>query len=294
MRALCLYRLGFDADAAAACRSFIEHFPLSRWVREARFWLGEHEFNNGLYPVAESNFIAFAQAYSTDAIADQALLLAGLSAARQNDYVRAAELLGLMARTYPESGHIDEARFIQADALCTLGEFGAAIVILDEIINKYPNSPWIPAVWCRKGDCQFALAPDEPSRYQDALDAYGIAANNASASLDLRVQAGYKAGTCLERIGRPDEALGQYYAAVMVRYFEATAKGVPVPPGSEVWVSRATFDAAELLEARQDWAGVLDLLQRLADAGLPGTEQVRDRIEKIKTRRKEAPESSGG
>jgi TolA-binding protein len=285
MRGMCEYGLMRDEAAVTTCLEFVDAFPKSRWLGDVRFWLGRYEYNHGEFAEAEAHFLGAADKPASAATAADALLWAGQSAASTKQYLRAVDHYSRLVHDYPDSPRLAEARFYQGDALSELGKFAEAILIFDEIILKYPQSDLVPAAWGRKGDCQFTLGNEDPARYEESIASYRTVVNHPSARPDLVIQANYKIGRCLEKTGRTQEAFDQYYLGVILKYFEDRSKGVWHDPVSKVWFTRAAFTAADILEARKDWRGLVNVLQRVVDAGVPAVDEARERIEKIKAER---------
>jgi TolA-binding protein len=283
MRGMCLYWQGRDEEAAAVWRSFIRAHPDSRWAPEVLFWSAKFEFNRGAHEAAEGLFLSFADKYPASPLADDALLRAATAATRRAEYQRATEMLGRLVKDYPHSDKMAEARFAQADALSQLAKHAAAILVLDEIIARNPDSDLIPAVWGRKGDCNFVLGADDPARYAQSLECYRATVANPKASLDLLLQAEYKIGRCLEKMGRADEALEQYYVNVILRYFADREKGVWHSEAAKVWFARAAFNAAALYEGQKEWRQAVKVLDRIVAAGVDGEEEARARIARIRS-----------
>ncbi|MBL7076310.1 MAG: tetratricopeptide repeat protein [Kiritimatiellae bacterium] len=281
-RAMCLYWMGRDEDAIAVCHAFAEEHPGSDLLPDVLYWLGKSNFNRGAYKAAEEHFEAFQAKFGEHQLADDSLLWAGRAAARENEYVRAIEILARMFKLYPASDKMAEGRFAQANAFVELANYSAAILIYDEIINKYSDSGLLGAAWGRKGDCQFTLGAEDPKRYQESIESYRVVANSHTAAPDEVLQAAYKIGRCLEKMERMDEALEQYYAKVIVRYLRAGEKGVWHNEAAKVWFTRATFSTADIMESREDWRGAARVLERVVKADVPATEEAKERIAKIR------------
>lgn len=284
-RAVCYYWMGRDEEALAACRAFIARHGDSGLLADVMFWVAECGYNRGRYEQAEKDFVAFAERFAGHALAEDALLWAGRAAAHRKEYVRSVELLTSLIKLYPECDKLAEVRFAQADALRELANHSAAILILDEIINTYPDSELVELAWGLKGDCQFTLGAEAPERYRESIAAYRVVANSSTAGADLVLQAAYKIGRSLEKLERVDEALEQYYAKVIVRFLRDREKGVWHNETAKFWFARAAFDAADILEARDDWGGVVRVLERVAQAGVPASVEARERIKAIRAER---------
>ena len=281
-RAMSLYWVGRDGEALATCRAFLNGYPQSRWAAPALFWIGTYHFNHGEFEAAEKVFLQYVAQYPRQEGADVALLRAGLAAARRNEFVSSVEILARLVKEYPESRKLADARFAQADAMSQLAKYSAAILIFDEIILKYPDSPLVPAAWGRKGDCQFTLGSDDPRRYEESMASYRVVANSATAPLDQVMQAEYKIGRSLEKLGRTDEAFEQYYVAVMLRFLEDRQKGVRHNEGAKVWFARAAFGAATIAEARKDREQAVRILERVVEAGVPAGAEAAERIRQLR------------
>ena len=282
MRGWSLFMMGREDEAVNVCRTFVERYGNTEWTPGVLFWLGEYAFNHGQYAEAEKAFVRLADAYAKDALADQALLWAGRAASRQKEYVRAIDLLARAAKTYPDSAHMDEIRFFQGDALSELGEFSQAILVFEDLIAKFPASPLVAAAWGRKGDCQFTLGTDDPRRYEEAMTSYRAVLNAPNAAFDLLLQAGYKLGRCLEKLGRRKEAFEQYYTRVVCRYLDEAAAGREPQSAAAVWFTKAAFSAADILEADKDWRRAVKVLERVVDAKVSASGDAQARIDRIR------------
>lgn len=283
MRAMCQYGLWRDEQAAAVCREFLQRFPESRWVPDAMFWLAGYAYNQGQYAEAERQFLALGDRFPSDPRADAALLQAGRAAQKSGEYRRAIDLLTRLVRQYPASSRLAEARFAQAECLAEVGEYGAAIALLDALLTSHSASEWVGAAWLRKGDCQFTLGAEDPKWYEDSLLSYRHATMIPEASPDLVLQAEYKIGRSLEKLGRTVEAFDQYYVRVVLRYLEYRQQGTWLPDDAQVWFTRAGFNAADLAEASGDWRRAVSLLERVAGSDVPASLAAAERANRIKT-----------
>lgn len=286
MRGMCHYWVGNDEKALAICREFLERFPDSQWIPDVFFWLARYEFNQvvrrgndaGSYAAAEALFAEFARRFPAHSLADDALLWAGRAAMNEQHYVRAIEYLAALVKTYPDSEKRADARLYQATALMDLANFSEAILLLDELLTR-PGGERLHAVaWLRKGDCQFTLGGENAQRYSESIESYRNALEQPSLSPELRLQAYYKIGRSLERIGEVDTAFQTYYEQVVVRYFSEREKGVWHDDGSRIWFTRAAFNAADIMAARKEWRKEVGVLERVARADVAGAEEARERI----------------
>ena len=186
-------------------------------------------------------------------------------------------------KDHPDGPYTAEARFEQGNALTEIARFGEAILIFQEIINKLPDSRVIPQTWLRIGDCQFMLGTEDMARYDAALTAFQAAVSHPAATSELSLQANYKIGRCLQKLDREDEAIQHYYAHVMMPYLRDSDAGIPQSETARMWFGRASRDAADSLERKQEWRKVISILERARDAGAPDEASIRQRIERIRS-----------
>ena len=277
MRGWCYYMLGKDAKALQACERFLVDYPQSEFAPDVRFWLGEHAFNLGDYETAEKRFDSVATDHPESLRASEALYWAGRAAAARRAYLAAnAHFNALMSR-YPDSPKLAETLLAQGDVLSELGQFPAAILAFNEVIVKFPQRPEAMMAWGRKGDCQYTLGQENKARYEEALLSYRTLLDFANAPVDLRLQAGYKTGRCLEKMGRSTAALDRYMEVVYAYLQEAKP-----PTEATVWFTRAAFGAAALQERAGKWKEAFGIYSRVADSGVPSAAEARDRMGRIR------------
>ncbi|MFC1462476.1 tetratricopeptide repeat protein [Verrucomicrobiota bacterium] len=285
MRGMCYYRMFQDAKALETWQDFSKRFPGSKLAPKVLFEIGKYHYNQKNYVAAEKQFLAFTDKYKSDPLTDNALLWAGISASRRKEYTRAIELFARMAKEFPSATKLmPKARFEQADSLIELGLYSDAITILDEIINKFPNSDLVLQSWLRKAACQFMLGAENKKRYEEAIKSSRVVVNSANASLEWRLEAEYKIGRCHQLVERENEALEQYHAKVMVEYLEAVETGIRPNEACKKWFTRASLNAADILEQRKEWRKVINILQRIVDAEVPASAKARERIKEIRAK----------
>lgn len=277
MRGWCLYLLGRDDEALQVCKQFLLDFPDSEFVPDVHFWLGEHAFNRGDYETAEQGFTRVAREHPDSPRAADAWFWAGRAATARRAYLAANEHFNALMAQYPDSPRLPETLLAQGDVLSELGQFPAAILAFNEVIVRFPRSSEAMAAWGRKGDCQYTLGPENPARYEEALLSYRTLLDFAGAPVDLRLQAGYKVGRCLEKMNRAAAALDRYME-VAYSYLQETAP----PQEATVWFTRSAFAAAALQERAGNWKEAVGIYRRVADSGVPSAAEAQGRMERIR------------
>jgi len=283
---LCLYGLGRDKEARAAAAAYLLDFPESARLPDMILWLGKFDFNRGRFADARRFFLDYVSRWPANAWADAALLWAARAAFGDRDFTGAVEAVTRLVREYPQSARLAEARLLQADALMELARFDEAVLLLEQVIAQAPDSDWAGQARLRKGDCLFTLGADNSQRYQDALTVYRELLQQPGLTATAAMQLRFKIGRCLEKMKRLDEAIDQYYAEVMIRYQEDRAKGVWFDETCSSLFVRAAFNIAELYEQMGQPTQAIGVLQRALQSGVPGAEEARQRIERLRKKRK--------
>lgn len=279
-RIMSLYSLGRDDESYRAGEAYLTAFPQSPRLPDLLLWLAKYDYNRGRLEGARERFLYYAERWPDGAWGDTALLWAGRAAFRLNDFTSAIEILGQLWQIYPESKQLAEGRFVQADALCELARFDEAVLLLNEVVARYPESDWITPAWGRKGDALFSLGVDNPSRFDEAIVAYREMLGRRDITPAMALQGEFKIARCLEKLKRTDEAIEQYYTHVILRFLETRARGLP-DADAAVWFALAAFNAAELLIQQGDTAAAARILRRVADTDVPGQAEARQRLERL-------------
>lgn len=282
MMTLCLYGLGRDQEARTAAASFLLDFPESPRLSDMMLWLGKFDFNRGRYAEARRFFLDYSDRWPTSRWADAALVWAARAAFAANDFTGTIELVTRMVRAHPQSARRPEALLVQADALMELARYDEAVLLLDQVISQSEASEWARLALLRKGDGLFAMGAGNSARYREALAAYRqmLAQNSLTPSLTLQLQ--FKAGRCLEKLKQIDDAVNQYYAEVIIRFLNERARGTWFDEHSTGLFVRAGFTIAELYEQKGHPAQAVRVLQRVAQSGVPGADEARQRIERLR------------
>ncbi len=277
MRGWCLYLLGKDAEALQVCEQFLKDHAGSEFEPDVCFWLGERAFNDGEYEKAEGRFAGVAADHPDSPRAADALYWAGRAATARRAHLAANEHYNALMARYPDSPRVAETLLAQGDVLSELGQFASAILAFNEVIVKFPQRPEALVAWGRKGDCQYTLGQENPARYEEALLSYRTLLDFAGAPADLHLQAGYKVGRCLEKMGRSTAALDRYMEVV----YSFLQEEQP-PAEAMVWFTRAAFGAAALQEGAGRWKEAVGIYRRVADSGVPAAAEARGRMERIR------------
>lgn len=102
---------GDYAAAEGAFSSFVETYPDSELVPNAKFWIGESFFQRGDYHNSARAFLEVSQSHADSSKAAESLLKLGLSLAALQQHAPACSSLNELTRRYPraDSSILDQA-----------------------------------------------------------------------------------------------------------------------------------------------------------------------------------------
>lgn len=280
-----LYSLGRDEESYRAGETFLTKFPQAPRLPDLLLWLAKYDYNRGRLQSACERFLLYAERWPDGMWSDAALLWAGRASFRLNDFTGAIEILGRLWKTHTESKRLAEGRFVQADALCELARFDEAVLLLGEVITRYPESDWVTPAWGRKGDALFSMGVDNPLRFEEAINAYREMLARRDITPAAALQGEFKIARCLEKLKRNTEAIEHYYTRVILKFLEQRTAGLP-DADAAVWFTRAAFNAADLLAQTGDTTAAIRILRRVSDIDVPGQAEARQRLERLEQTRR--------
>ena len=100
------------------------------------------------------------------------------------------------ARLWEGRGYQQQLNFDQANAL------------YDSVLATEKSGPNFVQASLLKGQCLFALGSQDPANYGLALAAFDQILKSKDGSIAERNEADVRAGKCLEKMGRTDDAMG--------------------------------------------------------------------------------------
>jgi hypothetical protein len=115
------------------------------------------------------------------------------------------------------------------------------------------------------------------------MQSYRAVAKSSGAAFDLELQAEYKIGRCLDKLGRKAEAFEQYYTRVVAGYLDHGGVSREVSAAAAVWFTKAAFAAADILEADKNWRRAVRVLERVVSARVPAARDAQERIDRIRS-----------
>ncbi len=256
---------------------FLARYPQSALAPEVQFWIADHHYRQKDFVKAQEQFQSLAKSYPASRLADTAEYFAARAAYLRQDYKTAIDLFEALVKSFPQSPLRCEARFGQGDAFAVLNEFDNALQVFDTLVREFPDCAVLCEAQGRKAECLYTL-----QRYEEAVAVFRLALDCVrDTDRNLRNQLYFKLGKAFEKWGKLDEALEQYLKAV----YETAAAADPNEPREQLWVGRAGWDAATILEQRQQWRDAITLYERLIQLCPDMKALLEDRIRKIRVER---------
>ncbi len=265
-----------DEPSIARARDFIAKYPKSAVLDEVRMKLGEIFFRHDDYLNAQEQFEKIANERPDSAHATAALFLAGQCSMKLLSPESLNHALDLFGRVAERRGPMEiHARLHQALVKTKLGAPEDAVKIYDSIITAQPPAELELrlAALTGKADNLVAMGRADVKNFASALTTYDQVIATAGASPTWKNQAAYKKAKTLEQQSQPDAALDVFYNIL---------KGAATGPRETFWFAKAGFDAAALVESRQQWKSAVGIYEKMAAIPGPHVEQAKQRVRRLR------------
>ena len=272
-----------SGEVIRLAKEFIARYPESVLLADVRMKLGQVYFAEDDYLHAQEQFETVAtisqRAASGAALSPEdasrrevALFLAGQCGMKMINTEALNHALELFDKVAERKGTFEfHARLQQAMIKKSLGSEDDAVKIYDSIIGAPAGiDPELRfAALIGKGDNLVALAQEtsesattiKEKALRDAIQTYDILLKHPEVGALWRNQAAYKKGKALQQLGLIDDALTVFY--------DVLARNAAEPQARETfWYAKAGFDAAGILESREQWKNAVSVYERMA--ALPG------------------------
>lgn len=237
----------------------------------------------GLLVDAQRVFLKLADDFPQNRFAAYGLLQAALTArtlGQESSRREAYNILERLVQSYPQSDLIFTARFAQGDLLRELNQFASALQTYESLVVDFPRHEDVRAAELAVADCHAALASIDASRLERALAGYERLQFLPTASLDLRLEAGFKHGYALARTGKPDRARQVWWPSVEpMLSSDATIAGL----GSRgrYWLARTMMELGLLHEQQGQLQQARDMFLLMLSLGLPRAEEARGALTRL-------------
>ncbi len=206
--ALKLYNEGFYDIAAQQFNLFVNRYPNSERVPDARYYQGMSLFQLGEYENARVEFQSLAVEFPDHSRAPEAWLKVGECYLKLHKPEEAARAFETVKVLYPNNANAPEALYRAARIYLSLNKLDKAEIILQDFLDRYPDSAVFPAgrllyaeLLVRKGN--FAQARKE---YEKVLK------SDAGAEVIARAHLGM--ARYYQELGLVEEAQKSYLAVI--------------------------------------------------------------------------------
>lgn len=288
-RAYLHFAYGHDEQARTDSYAFVRQFAEDHpdMAADVRLWLGDHYANHKDYGQAEQLFMDIVRAYPTSPDAPIALYEAArsafsLSQANDQEYQKPLAYLAQLFDSYPDAPDslIAEAQYLRGDIASVRGNFAEAIEWFQACAESVPRTELYYAAYGRLGECYYSLATvkeDPTADYQTALTYFHTIIDASNVKNSLVGMARYRAGKIYELLQQTDNAVEQYVHI----FFEADQGFRNRKIADWYYFARSGFDLAKIYLVRNEYTSARSVYKRLADAGLPISEEAQLRAAEI-------------
>jgi tetratricopeptide (TPR) repeat protein len=270
LQAKARFRLGEPEEALKILASLRADFPKAdaavySYIDEADYYAENNRFVD-----AQGRLTKLADDFKQHPYAPYALYRAALNAEQRGQdefYEEAYRILERLVRTYPQDDHVFYARLKQGDLARRLNDFPRARLTYEYLINNYAQHPGVLAAELALAACHRAqITPGDVSHYESALTILERLQDLPTASVDLRVEAGFQLGDLLAtRAKSPDAARAQaVWWTLVTTYLLDETQAEKLGTKGRYWIARALLrfgdlrrDAGDLEEARNAYELVL-------------------------------------
>ncbi|MCS7009549.1 MAG: soluble NSF attachment family protein, partial [Chthoniobacterales bacterium] len=257
--------------ASQLAESFLTKYPHSEFVPVVQLKLADYTYRRGDFLAAKARYDRLAQETTDPAIAVYAWFFAGKCAARlqsENSIDEAIQCYEEAARYGGELGL--RARFEQAMIYSSLGRYGEAIALLERVASN-SNDPILKAeAFLKIGDNWFTS--DNPQNKLQAIEIWKKLGKNEEFPIGSRAKALLRAGLATSDLGNDQEALSLLFDA-----FEISKQN----PDAARTGDSAAFEAARLLEKRQNWKDAVAVYEEIARQQGPRSLEAKNRAVRI-------------
>lgn len=218
----------------------ISRWSRSAWVDDATFLIGMSYYQMGQYKKAVKHFEQLAIAFPHSRFAPGAELHRGLALLRDGEYGLALVVLEDLRRRYPRMG--DAAAYHLASSFYSREDYARAADSLAAFAGRYPRSRYLPAAAEQLADACLRL-----KRWDQAEYWYRRRVQLASDPKERALARLQTAGMLIEQGKYADAA--QQAKAVLGRYRDLDDR-------ARLVLGRAEYEQGRYKEALETWAGV--------------------------------------
>lgn len=277
------FQLGQSEAALTVLQSLREAYPDSDAAVFSFIEEAGAEAEQGQLVRAQQLLAELILEYPNNRYAPYALYQSALLAEsrREDTYLReAVTKIEQLVTDYPGSELVFYARFKQGDILRKMGEWEPARQAYSEILRLFPNHPDRWAAQMAMGDTLAAQAGSDLTLQDSAAAIYERMRDVASAPVELRVEAGFKAGNSLARRGRLDRAAETWWQ-VVDEFLVQNDNPETLGSRGRYWLARMLAQLGEVLEQQGNLAEARRAYAMVPQWGLPEQDWARAQLARL-------------
>lgn len=222
---------------------------------------------------AQRSLVALVDRFATSTLAPVALWEAALMAEQRalaSTFAEALRLLERLVRDYPEHELVFFARLRQAEITQRMGDFPAARLLYERLLNTDPDHPERGLAELGRADA--LLAEARPDARALAALIYERLGADAGVAPVVRAEAAHKWGLALQQAGRRDAAEAAWW-----QHVESGRAGLSAP--ERYWWARSGLHLARALERSGRDEAAAQVYAQIASASGAGRAWARQRLE---------------
>ena len=173
-------------------------------VDDALLLMGKCYYGKREYETAIAQFDALVLNYPDSDLVAEALFFTGLCYNRLRNFATADQIFSSLLAEHPRFARQDEILFIAAEGLESADDPAGALRQYGRLLQSFPKSRQREGALERVGEIHF-----EAGRFDSALTAYAELARTSQDD-QVYLEAQFRRGACLVRLGRGEEALSVY------------------------------------------------------------------------------------
>lgn len=205
------------AAAAQAFAKFAASFPKSPLAPEANEHVADFAYQNKDYPAAAAAYYAVTEKSAGTERGERATYWLGWAYYQQADYSRAEQTFRFQIREYPRGALAQDAAFMVAESLFRQEKYAAAISAYAQVQKPSNQESLVLAA------IHAAQAAAHLKQWQKGLDLL-LGAQKQFPDSPLLPEILYEQGRAQRGLGRSDQAVAAYQAAIVHSQGEAAAR----------------------------------------------------------------------
>ncbi|NLG13000.1 MAG: tetratricopeptide repeat protein [Lentisphaerae bacterium] len=299
-RVLVKLRQNLNQSAIEDADLFFKQFPLNPLAAELYIIIADLHASQNEWSLAQNRYLSLKAAFPNSKLQALAIYEAANCAYKLNEYEGALGILKEIDKPIPEGQQEqklsqEEKQFkakslmLKGEILASMNDYASARQAYAEVMKTIETSDLTYAALGRQGDMCLALAAADNTKVsnqellQNAVQCFNqILDEKSTASHELKEMATYRLAICLERQGKPNEALDIFLKICYAYTGSPNLNGVKKP---SFYFEKSVFDAARLLQqdgTPENLRKAMHLYRDLVNEQLPTSKQASLKYEEIR------------